>query len=282
MPGPGRDALELAQRYRIALERVPPRGLAGERLGRASGASLEFQDRRPYERGDDVRHVDWRAAARSDQLVVRQWREEVLARVEILVDASRSIAIDEPKAKLTVDLAALLAHAAREDGSQAVVVALGKSPRPVSLDELAREGLAFDDRTPFETVLRAASGLLRRGAVCVVLSDFLFPHDPRALVRSLAARAGALALVQVLASAEGAPQAGAACRLVDCEDERTLDLVLDGPTVARYRARLRNLCDGLESECRRAQARFASLVSGATLAELARERLVPAGLLAPR
>src|SRR5262245_66358317 len=129
---PGREALDLAQRFTLALDRVPPRGLAGERLGRASGASLEFQDRRPYEAGDDVRHVDWRALARSDQLVVRLWREEVLARLEILVDCSRSMAIDERKAQLAVDLAGLLAHGAREDGVPTVLPALGPRPRPVS------------------------------------------------------------------------------------------------------------------------------------------------------
>lgn len=152
----------------------------------------------------------------------------------------------------------------------------------MSLDELAHDGLDFDDRTPFEATLLAASGLQRHGAVCVVLSDYLFPHDPRALVRSLAARAGALAFVQLLSSLEHAPPAGTASRLVDCEHEGVLDLVLDGPTVGRYRARLQNLTDGLESECRRAQARFATLIAAGPLAELARERLIPAGLLAPR
>lgn len=279
---PSREALDLAQRYRLALERVPPRGLAGERLGRASGSSLEFQERRPYQPGDDVRHVDWRALARSDQLMVRLWREEVLARVEILVDTSRSMAVDARKAQLAADLAGLLAHGARADGSQVLLLALGAQPRPVSLEELTHDGLAFDDRTPFEPALRAASGLQRHGAVCVVLSDFLFPHDPRALVRSVSARAGALAFVQVLAADEHAPRAGAAHRLVDCENEQTLDLVLDTATVGRYRARLQNLIDGLETECRRAQAFFASLVANAPVAELARERLVPTGLLAPR
>jgi len=279
---PAREALDLAQRFSLAFDRVPPRGLAGERLGRASGSSLEFQDRRPYEAGDDVRHVDWRALARSDQLMVRQWREEVLARVEILVDASRSMAIDVPKAQLVVDLAGLLAHAAREDGAQVVLVALGADPRQVSLDELIRDGLELDDRTPLVPALRAASGLQRHGAVCVVLSDFLFPHDARALVRPLAARAGALALVQVLSRSESAPTPGVAHRLVDCESEQTLDLVLDAPTVTRYRARLQNLIDALETECRRAQALFVSLVGGDRLEALARERLAPARLLSPR
>jgi uncharacterized protein (DUF58 family) len=282
MPRPDRTALGLAARYRLALERVPPRGPSGQRLGRAAGSSLEFHERRPYQPGDDVRHVDWRAVARSDQLVVRLWREEVLARLEILVDVSRSMAIDARKAQLALDLVALLAHGARSDGTDVAVIALGARPRPVSLDELERDGLALDERGGFEETLARAGGLQRRGAVCVVVSDFLFPHDPRALVRPLAARAGRLALVQVLAPAEHDPALRGARRLTDCEDERTLDLVLDDGAVTRYRARLANLVDGLATECRRAQGLFVSLVADAELDVVARERLVPAGLLEPR
>lgn len=282
MPRPSRSALDLAQRYRLVLAHVPPRGPAGERLGRASGSSLEFQDRRAYQAGDDVRHVDWRALARSDQLVVRLWREEVLARVEILVDTSASMGLDARKAQLAVDLAALLAHSARSDGCEAVVLALGDVPRPVPLDELLQAGLDFGARTPFELSLRAAQGLQRRGSVCVVLSDFLFPHDPRTLLRQLAARAGALTLVQLLSVAERTPSAGRAHRLVDCETDETLDLVLDAATVARYRQRLANLCTALEEESRRAQARFASVEATEELGTVLRERLVPAGLLEPR
>ncbi|MSR62519.1 MAG: DUF58 domain-containing protein [Planctomycetes bacterium] len=279
---PSRAALDLAQRYTLALQRVPPRGATGERAGKASGSSLEFHERRPYQPGDDVRHIDWRALARSDQLVVRLWREELLARVEILIDTSRSMAIDARKAQLAVDLAALVAHGAREDGATVQLLALGAVPRVVELEELAREGLAFEERTPFEASLRAAGGLQRRGAVCVLLSDFLFPHDARTLLRTLSARAGALALVQVLARTESAPASGAARRLVDCESDARLDLLLDRATVARYRARLANLISALADECRRAQAQFHSLVADAELAEIARARLAHGGLLAPR
>lgn len=282
MPRPDRAALALAEHYGLALDRAPPRGPAGERLGRASGSSLEFQDRRAYQPGDDVRHIDWRALARSDQLLVRVWREEVLARVEILVDASRSMAIEPAKAQLVLDLAALLASAAREDGVEVAVLALADQPRPLALEELVNDGVSFESRVPLVAVLEAAHGFQRRGAACIVLSDFLFPHDPRALVRSLAARAGALTLVQVLSAEEREPNAGRARRLIDCETGESLDLVLDATSVARYRARLANLSDGLESECRRAQARFLTLEASGTIEALARERLVPAGLLVAR
>ncbi|MCP5089094.1 MAG: DUF58 domain-containing protein, partial [Rhodobacteraceae bacterium] len=41
---------------------------------------MEFHDRRRYEAGDDVRHIDWRVLARTDELLVRVHREEVVPR----------------------------------------------------------------------------------------------------------------------------------------------------------------------------------------------------------
>src|SRR5262245_56058583 len=101
MPAPSRRVQELAERYRIALVETNLRGVLGERIGRGTGSSLEFQDRRGYASGDDVRHLDWRAYARTDQLLVRVYREEILPRIDLLVDASRSMAIDESKAQAT-------------------------------------------------------------------------------------------------------------------------------------------------------------------------------------
>ena len=282
MPIPRAEALRQSELWKLALDETPPRGAAGERMALGVGASLEFQDRRAYAPGDDVRHVDWRALARTDQLMVRQWRAEVLPRVEILVDASRSMAIDAAKEQLVCDLTALLAHAALESGALPVIVRVAARPRVVPLDELEHGGLEFDAREPFDDALRAAGGLLRHGAIRILLSDFLFPHDAADLVRPLGSSAGALALVQVLARSEDAPEHGGAYRLTDCETDEVQDLVLDANTVTRYRERLRRLCDALEIEARRARGRFVPLVADRDLAWLCRERLAREGVLAPR
>ena len=42
---PGEEVGRLAQAWRLALDERPGRGPAGERLGRGTGSSLEFQDR---------------------------------------------------------------------------------------------------------------------------------------------------------------------------------------------------------------------------------------------
>jgi uncharacterized protein (DUF58 family) len=282
VPRPRTEALRIAERWKLGIEHVPPRGSAGERLGRGTGASLEFQDRRAYSIGDDVRHVDWRALARTDQWMVRLWREEVLARVELLVDASRSMAVDSNKAQLAVDLAAVLSIAAAEAGATPVLIRLGDEPRKLAQGELLRDGLEFDSRVPLADALRAATGLLRSGSIQIVVSDFLSPHDAAALVRPLGARAGVLALLQVLAPEEEAPPVGEAHRLIDCESGETLDVVLDATTTSRYVERLRRLCSALDVESRRARGRFVSVSSGHSLESLCRERLAREGLLEPR
>ena len=73
-------AVRAAAAFRLAMPRTPIGGRIGERLGSGTGSSLEFQDYRPYAPGDDLRHVDWAAYARSELLAVRLYREEVAPR----------------------------------------------------------------------------------------------------------------------------------------------------------------------------------------------------------
>lgn len=281
MPRPSPDAHALAERYRLALLETPPRGVMGEHRGRGVGSSLEFQDRRAYAAGDDVRHLDWRAFARTDQMLVRQYREEILPRVDLVVDASRSMGFHAEKAQAATDVAALVAFAARANGVAVSVVRAAERAEPVALDALAAHGIAFDGRTPFDAAMASVGGLLRPGSMRVLVSDFLFPHEPRALLRPLAARGGGLAVVQVLAREESAPTSSSALRLVDCESEATLDLVVDRAAVERYLERLERATRALDEESRRLGARFARIDAGTGLAEQCRDVLVPASVLVP-
>jgi len=281
MPSPTPEARLLGESLRLALAHEPRRGQAGERLGRTVGSSLEFQDRRAYQAGDDVRHLDWRAFARTDQLLVRQYREEVLPRLELVLDASRSMASDAAKAQRAVDVAAVIVAAARASAFETAVIVLGERPERLDGAALCDAGVEADGRTPLATALREASVLLRPGTLRILVSDFLSPHEPRVLVRTLAQGAGALALVQVLSRSDADPRAGEALRLVDAETDESVDLVVDERARARYLARLGRLVRGLESECVRAGGAFASLRADVSLATDCREGLVRSGVLTP-
>src|SRR5690606_31721758 len=76
--------------------------------GRGSGNSVEYQDHRSYYLGDDIRHIDWRAYARSDRLTLKMFRREITPLVDLIVDGSLSMATSPDKRQLALALAAAL------------------------------------------------------------------------------------------------------------------------------------------------------------------------------
>jgi len=63
--------------------RYQPGGVA---LLSVVGESVEYVGNREYRYGDNLRDIDWRATARLDHLIVREYREEYLLRVAVVLD----------------------------------------------------------------------------------------------------------------------------------------------------------------------------------------------------
>ncbi len=55
------------------------------------GFSVEFAEHRPYNPGDELRHVDWKAYAKTDRHYVKQYEEETNLRSYIVLDTSDSM-----------------------------------------------------------------------------------------------------------------------------------------------------------------------------------------------
>jgi len=55
------------------------------------GSSVEFSEYRKYVAGDDLKHLDWKAYARSEKLYVKLYEEETNLRATILLDTSASM-----------------------------------------------------------------------------------------------------------------------------------------------------------------------------------------------
>jgi uncharacterized protein (DUF58 family) len=64
------------------------------------GFSIEFAEYRPYTAGDDLRHFDWKALARSERKYVKKYHSETNMQAHILVDCSASMGFGEPVSKL--------------------------------------------------------------------------------------------------------------------------------------------------------------------------------------
>lgn len=84
------DALQLRMKHPAS------GGSGGLRRSKALGSSVEFSDFREYAAGDDIRRVDWNAYARFDRLFLKLFMEEQEQRVNLIVDASASMAFGEP------------------------------------------------------------------------------------------------------------------------------------------------------------------------------------------
>jgi uncharacterized protein (DUF58 family) len=73
----------LARRNRVAE--------MGLKLWRLKGREGEFERLREYRRGDEMRHVDWRATAKKQKLISREYTTERNQNVVILLDCGRSM-----------------------------------------------------------------------------------------------------------------------------------------------------------------------------------------------
>ena len=266
-------SIRAAAQVRLAMPRAPLRGRAGERLGAGLGASLEFEDYRPYGPGDDLRHVDWAAYARTEVLAVRLYRDEVAPRVDVLIDNSRSMAV---KLRAHGELSGLLALAcASTVADTRLITASGVEPSPLHVPEDLDRVFACDARV---SALEGGHLPLRRGSVRLVVSDFLFPHDADALIARLARDCAWLAVIQLVAAEEAEPVPEGGRRLVDVEGGGELDLVIDEPAVRDYHARFARLRLGLSKAARRVGAPFVYIVAGTPLREVARA-LAAAGVV---
>ncbi len=135
------EVQQAVDQYQLGFPRLPTAGRSGEMLGRGTGSSIEFQEYREYLPGDDLRHVDWAAYARSDSLMVRLYREEISPRTEVVLDASRSMNLHQGvKSKLALQLTSLFSQLAGKLGGQPQIHFINSvhPPLKLGLDSLER------------------------------------------------------------------------------------------------------------------------------------------------
>lgn len=126
VPGAVRSLPPFDSRKHLPSRLARLRDLDGRAAVRVRGQGTEFDSLREYVRGDDVRSIDWRASARSRNVVVRTWQPERDRRVVLVLDTSRTSAgrvDDVPRLDSAMDAALLLAALAMRAGDRVDFVA---------------------------------------------------------------------------------------------------------------------------------------------------------------
>ncbi|MEM1296600.1 MAG: DUF58 domain-containing protein, partial [Verrucomicrobiota bacterium] len=92
-----RRAEAWADLFKLPLGKRTWRGMTGDFQGSGVGSSLDFQDHRAYAPGDDPRHINWQAYARSGNYTMKLYREEVRPLIDVIFDVSDSMFFEPTK-----------------------------------------------------------------------------------------------------------------------------------------------------------------------------------------
>lgn len=274
--------------------------MPGERRSRNLRPALDFSDHRPYAHGDDLRHVDWNAYSRHEELFVKLGEATQSVMVHILLDRSRSMAWDPGQNQESIETDTT--HSVKWDSARRLAGALGYL------------GLAGGERlliTPFAHRLDAGFGPTQGKRQVVPAFSFLsnlgtapvVKEGDLGLSQSLKAyadtypRGGLLVIISDLLNAAASGEAGQGARWlseglrhlpgprwqvmvmhmlteqeldpafsgdVDLQDMETGDRLpfrLDQQTLTQYRLRVRRWCSELQQACAGRNAVYARVLA---------------------
>ena len=240
-----RPAVERALSAAGGLELTAPAqisGVDGQRIGRRSGNALEFSEYREYRPGDDLRRIDWRVYARSEQLMIKQYSEEIDPRCDVILDHSASMAVTERKAAAAIALAVIFTTAAANSGFSLNLWHSADSFRrdPYPADPFRWDFPPFE--TPFSPSAVPASfaGPFFHRGIRILITDLMGPDDPASVLSRLADGAKRTVVVMVLDPEELEPAPDTNVMLIDAETGEERELVLDEGALSRYHERLEN------------------------------------------
>jgi len=260
-----RDGEKLGLRYALQIPQVAASGIVGSRLGRRAGSSIDFQDYREYQPGDDLRFIDWGIYARSDRLSIKLFREEVTPHLDLVLDGSRSMSLeDSEKSAAAAKLAALLATAAANAQCSRAVWLSGDGFNRISNDTLAASAwdkLDFASKRTPDQAFDILAPKLRRLGIRVFISDLLWPGNPLQTVRRLREGAAMLFVIQLLAKEDANPPEHGSVRLVDVETDEVTEIYIDSNTQKQYAENLAQLQQSWDDACRQCGAQLTTIIA---------------------
>jgi uncharacterized protein (DUF58 family) len=190
---------------------------AGPVLSLFRGRGMELEDLRAYQPGDDVRHMEWRASARSGRAITKVFREERQQLVYLVIDRGPTMAFGtrrEIKAATAARVTALLAFSALARQERVAGLVLNGDdeqafPATRTLDGtlcLLRAAIAPLAVTPAAgfalSSLERLDRAVERGSSIYLISDFHhFDERQQAVLHHLAERCE-LTAIQVVDPAE--------------------------------------------------------------------------------
>lgn len=273
MPAALIDSLDLA------ITRLVSRTLPGSRRASGVGPGLELAQIRPYETGDDVRHIDAAASARTGTMHVRLHVPDRALSSWIVLDLSPSMAFGTTQrlkadvaegvalvfARLGIRRAGSVGLVGFGAGAPRVVAPRGSKPAMVALRALLAEGVAPDGQTGPEDLadaLTRTGRMATQSGLVVVVSDFRDQRHWEKPLGSLRMRHSTLA-IEISDPREGELPAVGRLALVDPESGALIQVNTSRRRVRERFAELeRERRQRVADELRRLRVHHVSLSTG--------------------
>ena len=184
---------------------------AGVRSIRRRGEGTSFASLREYVTGDDPRHVDWKATARRQKLITREYTVEQGQTVLIAVDAGRmmtQLSDGVPRFEYALSSAMLLADVAAQSRDNVGLLLFDDEVRafvPPSRGRQALErfrrailpAMASMTEPDYATAFRLLAERHRKRSLIVLFTDVVDPRASRALIAHTARSAARHVLLVV-------------------------------------------------------------------------------------
>ena len=253
--------------------RLKPARMSGQRLSPHKGRGMVFEETRPYQAGDDVRHIDWRVTARTGQTHSKLFREERETPVLIGVDYRLSMQFATRGVFKTVQaakLAGILAWSALHEhervggqiftdhGYQIVKPQLGRTALLHFLQALVSPKLHQTQQT-----FTLADQLIRLGRYAYpgtriyIISDFRgYNTDCEHQIRELSRKCD-LSLIQIFDPLEARLPERGDYRFTDGQTFRLIQTA-DSAIRQRYAQRFQNHQQQLRDLCRKLRINWQS------------------------
>jgi uncharacterized protein (DUF58 family) len=292
------DEVFLRRLERLNFRTVPSlRGvMLGERRSRNLRPALDFSDHRPYSPGDDLRHVDWNAYGRHEELFVKLGEATQSVNIHILLDRSPSMAWEpgweaapEAVTKWTGArrLAGALSYLGLSGGERLIITPFaadldesfgpthGKTRALAALQFLAGLRPAPPPRREVEGGLAHSLTTYAQsypsGGLLILISDLLDAAVSAEAGQGATWLAEGLLhlspprwqviVMHVLSQQELHPTVEGDFDFQDMESGESLPFHLDRHTLGQYSLRMRRWCRELQQVCARRGATYAQILA---------------------
>ena len=254
------DFLRKLERLHLVAKRLSWAGAKGEHAVSRKGFSLEFSDYRRYQRGDDLRYIDWNVYRRLERLLLKVFTAEEEMNIYLLVDTSRSMAEGQPtKIDYAKKIAAALGYIGLKNldrvGGASFSTRLDK---PLTLGRGRKQvlslfrflaNLSTSGETNLHAVVHSFTNLFPHPGFVVVVSDLFDDTGWRAALEELTAKRYQVLVIHIVDVEETQPKPWGDVALMDIEAGRERKFFLDSDLVRRFQIEMERYFKEIETVC---------------------------------